>query len=113
MSFGLQFRLMGKNLTYLMTLIHQMNRKMLILSNRSTKIKSSISEIFQLNVSSKFFEMHYLYIILLYAFQIVACKVVFLNSSNEPKKVNRSNSSTMIKSSISEIFQHNVSRKFF
>ena len=90
-----------------------MNRKMLIVPNSITKIESSISEIFQLKVSHKFFEMHNLYIIWIYAFQIVACKVVFINSSNEPKKVNRLNSSTMIKSSISEIFQHNFSRKFF
>ena len=36
-------------------LIHQMNRKKLFVSNNSTVIKNSISEIFELNISRNFF----------------------------------------------------------
>ena len=36
--------------------------------------KSSISETFQPNVFRNFFEMHMLYIIWLYAFQVISCK---------------------------------------
>ena len=38
-------------------------------------IKGSISEIFQLNKSRIFFEMHNLYIIWLYAFQFITCGI--------------------------------------
>ena len=71
---------------------HQMNRKMLFVSNNNNK--NSISQIFELNIYRNFFEMHNLYIMGLYAlrfdtrkvsgclqfviFQIITCKIVFV-----------------------------------
>ena len=40
-------------------------------------IISSISEFYQLNVSRSFFEMHNLFIIWLFAFQFVRCKILY------------------------------------
>ena len=49
-----------------------------IVSNSSTREKSSIAKIFRLNVPRNFFEMHQFYIIWLYAFRFITCKIVFL-----------------------------------